>query len=129
MEGKTVMMATARTSKKKNGRAAFATVLESLPLMVCSTNRLKPTGGETSAILTTSTRKMPNQTRAKPGLFHHRDHNGGGQHDHGDAVERSAEHDVHHGECGDQRVGAELQTVHPGRERERDAGVGHRGTH
>src|SRR3954471_7052563 len=67
--GKTVMMATARTSKKKNGKAALATVLESLPLMVCSTNRLKPTGGETSAISTTSTRKMPNQTRSKPALF------------------------------------------------------------
>src|SRR5438105_14412828 len=69
MEGNTVMMATATTSRKKNGSDAFATVLESLPLMVCSTNRLKPTGGETSAISTTSTRKMPNQTRSKPACF------------------------------------------------------------
>ena len=60
------MIATAATSRKKNGSAASATVLESLPLMVCSTNRLKPTGGETSAISTISTRKMPNQTRSKP---------------------------------------------------------------
>ena len=60
------MMATASTSRKKNGSEARATVLESLPLMVCSTNRLKPTGGDTSAISTTSTTKMPNQTRSKP---------------------------------------------------------------
>src|SRR5215831_1642071 len=58
ISGNTVMMATAR-----------ATVLESLPLMVCSTNRLKPTGGDTSAISTTSTTKMPNQTRSKPALL------------------------------------------------------------
>src|SRR5438552_18539771 len=63
------MIATYRTSKKKNRRAAVATVLESLTLMVCKTNRLKPTGGETSAISTTSTRKMPNQTRSKPACF------------------------------------------------------------
>src|SRR5207237_9943810 len=64
--GNIVMMATASTRRKKNGRDAFATKLESLPLMVCSTNRLKPTGGDTSAISTTSTTKMPNQTRSKP---------------------------------------------------------------
>src|SRR3954465_8735210 len=69
ISGNTVMMATASTSKKKNGSAALATVLESLPLMVCNTNRLKPTGGETSAISTTSTRKIPNQTRSKPACF------------------------------------------------------------
>src|ERR1700709_1259828 len=60
------MIATATTSRKKNGSAASATVLESLPLIVCSTNRLNPTGGDTSAISTTSTRKMPNQTGSKP---------------------------------------------------------------
>ncbi len=60
------MSATATTSRKKNGSAASATVLLSQPLMVCSTNRLKPTGGDTSAISTMSTRKMPNQTRSKP---------------------------------------------------------------
>src|SRR5581483_6063794 len=66
ISGKTVMMATARTKRKKNGSEALATKLESLPLMVCSTNRLKPTGGDTSAISTTSTTKMPNQTRSNP---------------------------------------------------------------
>ena len=60
------MIATAATSKRKNGSAARATVLRSLPLMVCRTNRLKPTGGETSAISTTSTRKMPNQIGSNP---------------------------------------------------------------
>ncbi|MNT93221.1 hypothetical protein D3C72_2346400 [compost metagenome] len=34
--------------------------------MLCSTNRLNPTGGVTSAISTSSTMKMPNQTRSKP---------------------------------------------------------------
>src|SRR5215471_19496960 len=66
ISGNTVMMATASTRRKKNGSAARATVLESLPLMVCSTNRLNPTGGDTSAISTTSTTKIPNQTRSKP---------------------------------------------------------------
>src|SRR6195256_1767393 len=64
--GNIVISATATTSRKKNGSDARATVLESLPDMVCSTNRLKPTGGETSAISTTSTTKMPNQMRSKP---------------------------------------------------------------
>ena len=60
------MIATASTSRKKNGSAARATVFESFPLIVCSTNRLKPTGGVTSAISTSKTRKMPNQTGSKP---------------------------------------------------------------
>ncbi|MNL43233.1 hypothetical protein D3C87_1657380 [compost metagenome] len=30
---------------------------------------MKPTGGETSAISTISTRKMPNQTRSKPACW------------------------------------------------------------
>ena len=64
--GNTVMIATAATSRKKNGIDARATVLESCPLMVCRTNRLKPTGGVTSAISTSSTRKMPNHTRSNP---------------------------------------------------------------
>ena len=34
--------------------------------MVCSTNRLNPTGGDTSAISTTRTTKIPNQTRSNP---------------------------------------------------------------
>src|SRR3954464_8133272 len=69
MSGNTVMIATATTSRKKNGNEALATKLESLPLMVCSTNRLNPTGGDTSAISTTSTTKMPNQTRSKPAVL------------------------------------------------------------
>src|SRR6185295_11384402 len=66
ISGNTVMIATATTSRKKNGSDARATVFESFPLMVCSTNRLNPTGGDTSAISTTSTTKMPNHTRSKP---------------------------------------------------------------
>ena len=34
--------------------------------MVCSTKMLKPSGGVSSAISTSSTMKMPNQTRSKP---------------------------------------------------------------
>ena len=34
--------------------------------MPCSTNRLKPTGGVICAISTTSTMKMPNQSRSMP---------------------------------------------------------------
>src|SRR5262245_17017061 len=66
ISGNTVMRPTATTRRKKKGNEALATKLESLPLMVCKTNRLKPTGGDTSAISTTSTTKMPNQTRSKP---------------------------------------------------------------
>src|SRR5262245_66402015 len=66
ISGNAVIIATATTSRKKNGRDARATVLESFPLIVWSTNRLKPTGGDTSAISTTSTTKMPNKTRSKP---------------------------------------------------------------
>src|SRR5262249_10032753 len=66
ISGNTVMIATATTSRKKNGSDARATVLESFPLIVCRTKRLKPTGGETSAISTTRTTKIPNQTRSNP---------------------------------------------------------------
>ena len=37
--------------------------------MVCSTNRLNPTGGVTSAISTMMTMKMPNHTRSKPAFW------------------------------------------------------------
>ena len=40
-----------------------------MPLIACSTKRLKPTGGEISAISITSTMKMPNHTRSKPACF------------------------------------------------------------
>ena len=57
------------TRQTKNGIAARAIVLLSLPVMFCSTNRLKPTGGVTSAISTSSTMKMPNHTRSKPAFW------------------------------------------------------------
>src|ERR1700750_1533022 len=63
------MIDTATTSKKKNGSADLASGLEYLPLQCVRTNRLKATGGETSAISTTSTTKIPNQTRSKPACF------------------------------------------------------------
>ena len=53
--GKTVISTMHTTRQKKKGMAAFAMVLLSLPVMFCSTNRLKPTGGVTSAISTSST--------------------------------------------------------------------------
>src|SRR4029078_4214262 len=52
------MMATATTSRPKNGSDALATVLESLPLIVCRTNSVNPTGRETSAVSTTSTTRL-----------------------------------------------------------------------
>ena len=56
----------ATTSMKKNGKDAQATNQESRPLIDCSTNSTKPTGGVTSAISTSSTMKMPNQTGSIP---------------------------------------------------------------
>lgn len=49
--------------------AARAIVLLSLPVMFCSTKRVKPTGGVTSAISTRSAMKMPNQTMSKPAFW------------------------------------------------------------
>ena len=65
------------------------------PVMPCSTKRLKPTGGVICAISTTSTMKMPNQIEVEAGLgamigsttAH-------GQHDHADAIEKAAQHQV-----------------------------------
>ncbi|MNL12772.1 hypothetical protein D3C87_1336480 [compost metagenome] len=67
--GNSVISAMHSTRQKKNGMAALAITLLSLPVMFCSTNRLKPTGGVTSAISTSSTTKMPNQTRSKPAFW------------------------------------------------------------
>ena len=75
--------------------------------MFCSTKRLKPTGGVTSAISTISTMKMPNQTRSKPAFWIIGSTTADGEHDHRDAVERHAEHDVEHRQHGDQRVRAQ----------------------
>lgn len=66
--GKTVISAIAGASNEKNGSYAYTTFLLSRPLMVCNTNMLKPSGGVNSAISTSSTMKMPNQTRSKPAL-------------------------------------------------------------
>ena len=104
--GNTVISAMQTTRQTKNGIAARAIVLLSLPVMFCSTNRLKPTGGVTSAISTSSTMKMPNQTRSKPAFWIIGSTTARGQHDHRDAVERGAEHDVDDGQHGDQRVRA-----------------------
>ena len=63
------MMPMHSTRHAKNGSEARAIVFESLPVMFCSTNKLKPTGGVTSAISTSSTMKMPNQTTSNPALI------------------------------------------------------------
>ena len=64
--GKMVIKTTHTTTHIKNGMAALAIVLESFPVMFCRTNKLKPTGGVTSAISTNKTIKIPNQIRSKP---------------------------------------------------------------
>ena len=69
MLGNKVIRAIQTTRQRKKGTAALAMVLLSLPVMFCSTNKLKPTGGVTSAISTSSTMKMPNQIRSKPAGF------------------------------------------------------------
>jgi hypothetical protein len=61
-----VQSTTVSTSIRKKGSEARATSVCSRPVMVCMTKRLKPTGGVISAISTSSTMKMPNQTRSKP---------------------------------------------------------------
>ena len=66
MGGNTVINTHARTIMKKNGNEAWATNIELLPLMFCNTNKLKPTGGVTSAISTNNTMKMPNHTKSNP---------------------------------------------------------------
>ena len=59
-------------------------------------------------------------------LLHQRDHDGGGQHDHRDAVERGAEDDIDDGQDGDQPIGPEIHRRRALRQRGRDAGQRHR---
>ena len=67
--GNTVITATATIIRMKNGNEALAIVKMSLPLMLCTTNRLKPTGGVICAISTTRTIKIPNQSRSIPAAW------------------------------------------------------------
>jgi len=66
MAGNTVISTMPRIMQTKKGRVTRAMRLLSMPVIFCSTNRLKPTGGVISAISISMMMKMPNHTRSKP---------------------------------------------------------------
>ena len=66
MEGNNVISTIPMSMQTKNGIVTRAMRLLSMPVMFCSTNRLKPTGGVTSAISTSMMIKIPNQIKSKP---------------------------------------------------------------
>ena len=94
--GQTVMIATAATSRKKNGSAASATVFESLPAHGLQHEEVEADRRRDLGHLDDEHEEDAEPDEVEAGLLDHRDDDRRRQHDHRDAVERRAEQDVHH---------------------------------